>query len=97
MSREFIYRDENVSFEYEPVGDIAVVHCDVTHYSPSIMRKWYKLFVQSKELLASLGFKEMLTISPNPRFCEMFCGKYVQSIDTPDGIREVYKWELGQK
>lgn len=88
------YEDSNFKFEIELVGDMAGLHCVVTHWSPSVLKHMYKVFVETQNLLADNGFKRMVTISPNPKFAKLFGGDTIESLDK-DGIRyEVIVWEL---
>lgn len=95
MSREVIFRDETISFEFEKLNETtALIHCDVAKFSPSTLRQWYKLFPIAKELLLRNGYNRMMTITPNPAFAKLFCGEHISTISTPEGEREIFIWEL---
>jgi len=50
----------------------------------------YRTFVDLKRFAKCLGYKEMVSITPNPKFCELFLA---ESIGQQEGC-EVMIWDL---
>lgn len=66
------------------------VHCDVKKWSPSVLKTLYVEFVMLKIHVRHMGYEEMFSISPNSKFCELFCA---ESIGTYENY-EVMRWDL---
>jgi len=66
------------------------VHCEVLVWSPSVLRGLYKEFSLLKKYLRGEGYGEMFSVSPNPKFCELFCA---ESLGTFEDY-EVMRWDL---
>lgn len=72
MSRKTFSKTDDYHIEWEIIGDHCHVHCEVYNWSKSILREGYVEFVKLKEFVHRLGYSEMVSISPNPRFCQLF-------------------------
>ena len=48
------------------------VHCEVYNWKLSVMRELYTEFGALLNLAISLGFEEVWSVSPNPKFCELY-------------------------
>ena len=82
--------------EYEPIGDVLVLHCTVRNWKPSVlklMKGVFELFVQDAK---DQGYKKLVTFTPNPKFCKLFGGKYKDHMVVNDQYIEVYEWVLKQ-
>lgn len=66
------------------------VHCEIERWAPSVLKALYREFVRLRIWASDKGYKEMYSISPNPRFCELFCA---ESLGTYKDY-EVMKWDL---
>lgn len=66
------------------------IHCLVFNWTPSILKKLYLEFARLRDYARCSGYEEMYSVSPNPKFCEIFGG---HSIGTYKEC-EVMKWEL---
>ena len=92
MNKIVIYSDNDVEFSFEDAGDgIALLHCTANTISPSKLKLWYSVFANAKQIMKDYGFNRFMTVSPNPKFCEMFGGKYFEDFGT---THKVYVWEL---
>ena len=74
----------------EVVEDEMHVHCDVKRWAPSVLKMLYIEFSWLKSWVKGLGYEEMYSISPNPKFCKLFCA---ESLGTYEEY-EVMKWDL---
>ena len=67
------------------------VHCEVYNWKLSVMKELYTEFGALLNLARGLGFEEVVSVSPNPKFCELY-----GAFDT--GMRHdtchVMLWEL---
>ena len=90
MPRE-VYRQTKSYTVYtqEMEGELHI-HCDVALWGPSVLKALYRDFVELKRWGKERGYGEMFSISPNPKFCEVFCA---ESIGTYNDC-EVMRWDL---
>ena len=96
MSKEVFYEDKNFRIVVEPYEGNLVVHCSVTRWTHSVLKKLYKEFVRLVEISEERGYKGLDAYSPNPKFCELLCFDYV-GIDFmyDDKLHSHYRYELG--
>ena len=66
------------------------VHCKVRKWSPSVLKRLYAEFVMLRIDVLAMGYTEMFSVSPNPKFCELFGA---ESLGTYKDC-EVMRWEL---
>jgi hypothetical protein len=66
------------------------IHCDVKRWAPSVLKMLYIELSFLKDWASIHGYEEMFSISPNPKFCELFCA---ESLGTY-GNYEVMRWDL---
>ena len=74
----------------EELGGEFHVHCDVYGWAPSVLKRLYIEFIKVKTYAKGKGYKEMYSISPNPRFCRLFCAERFGTY----GDYEVMRWDL---
>jgi hypothetical protein len=92
--KQTAYEDENYRLEVELVGDIAVLHCSVITWKPSVLRNMYFVFAMLQKTLKEKGYVKMSTISPNPKFAKLFGGETVNTLVHNDIEYEVITWDL---
>lgn len=91
------YRDETFSLEYTLFENIWFIHCEVSDWKPSSLKRGLRVFRKMHEEAARQGIYYLMSITPNPRFCELLAGKFIKKVKSVDGKEyEVYKWELIQ-
>lgn len=88
------YKDSNFILEYEIIENKPVLHCNVEHFNTRVLRKMYNVFVNIQKDFAREGFTEMYTVTPNPKFCELFNGIRKQKFMHEGKEYEVVVWEL---
>ena len=71
MARQMFSSTEDYSVEWEIIGEHCHVHCLVENWSKSILKEGYGELVKLKEHVRELGYDQMVSISPNPRFCKL--------------------------
>ena len=89
MSREVFFEDDNYKVEYEIVSDQFHIHCIVSNFTLSVLKDMYDKFAQIKYFSESLGFDKMYSLSPNPKFCRLFCADSLGKF----GDCEVMVWQ----
>lgn len=92
--KQTIYQDEDCHFEVEDLGKWAFLHVTVQGWSASKFKKMIAVFGQFLNEASGKGYEKMVTISPNPKFCKMFGGKFESAFTQNGTTYEVYAWEL---
>ena len=70
------------------------MHCEVEVWNIRVARELDKAADDLFDKLADLGYERLLTISPNPRFCE-YMGGTEFGIYEHEGIEyRGFRWEL---
>ena len=90
MSRKIWYCCPNFLIETQEIGGELHVHCKVNKWSPSVLKRLYVEFIMLRIDVLAMGYTEMFSVSPNPKFCELFGA---ESIGTYENY-EVMRWEL---
>lgn len=90
MAREVFSETPEYIIETQIIGKEFHVHCLVSEWKPSVLKQLYKEFVKLRHYARGSGYEEMYSVSPNPKFCELFGG---YSIGTYNEY-EVMKWDL---
>lgn len=87
--------DEDFIFKIEDAGlGVANLHCEVRKWSPRVLRKCYDSFAKGMNLLQRDGFKQVVTITPNPKFAYLFGGTFTDSLLYEGNYYEVIEWAL---
>jgi len=88
------YQDESVKFVVEFNEEGVFLHCDVFDWKPSSLKRYYRVFGNLLEELKQTGVKQIMTVTPNPKFARLFGGRFEKELYF-DGIRnEVIVWEV---
>ena len=93
MPRETFVKTESYHVEWEIESGLFHLHCTVDKWAPSVLKELYYVFVNIREFAKNLGYKEMVTCSPNPKFCRLFGG---EPIGVEHNGEEVMVWEVMQ-
>jgi hypothetical protein len=94
MVKKLFYSDEDVAFEYEEDGTRLALHCEVRRWSPSVLKKSYRVLGDFMNQKRKEGFDKMITITPNPKFAKIFGGTSVGEVDYNEMKYEVVVWDL---
>ena len=89
-SRLNFYRDDNFSVDIQDIGGQFHVHCEVTTWKPSVLKQMYKVAAKLISFAEHMGYKEIVSISPNRKFCELLGGTLIGEQEEC----EVMIWEL---
>lgn len=96
ITRHTFLETKEFKFDYEIVGNILVLHLDVTQFSHSVLKLMRSVFDLFKEDARSQGYEALATFTPNPKFVSLFGGEVVDHLIIENKYIEVFKWELKQ-
>lgn len=87
---------ENPAFimEAEFVDKFAYIHLEVSKWTVSVAKSIYSVFKTFLEECRESGITAVYTLSPNPKFCQMYAGQHVGFVKVDSKEYEVYKWDL---
>lgn len=88
------YQDKDFILQVENYEGVLYLHCEVTNWTPSSLRRGYLVFAKLQNEAQELGFTKIRTITPNPKFVELFNAYYLQPIEIEGKTYEVMEWEL---
>lgn len=94
MSKETYYEDSDATFKYVAYGKELELHCEVFHWSPSVLKKAYRVLGDFMNHMRKQGFEKMFTITSNPDFAKLFGGTTVANIKKDNKEYEVVVWDL---
>lgn len=93
-SCKLVYEDEDVKFETEEDDGLLVLHCEVQGWSASKYKKFIKVFARFLDESKEQGYKGVVSVSPNPRFCELFGAKKLGDFEHYGTVYGVMIWDL---
>lgn len=94
--RNVYYQDADVLFATDDDEGILALHCEVQGWSASKYKKMIKIFAAFLDDAASKGHKQVLSFSPNPKFCELFGAKKFGEFEYYGKPIGVMVWSLDQ-
>ena len=94
MFKQIYYEDENFVLAYEIKNGMIAVHCDVSNFKLSALRKGYEVFANFLNFASAKGFKIVCTLTPNPKFAKLLGGESVGKFTHEEKEYEVVIWEL---
>lgn len=80
---------EDYKIEWHDAQGECHVHCLVYNWKPSILKKLYVEYAKLKSFLGSIGYEYFCSVTPNPKFCELFGGEFLGYYNG----KEVMIWE----
>jgi len=95
--RLLFYYDPDFQVEFEPFDDTtANLHVTARNFSSSVLKRMYLVYAALEDYLGTHGYKKMITITPNPKFCKLFGGTTINTIQYNGKEHEVIEWVLRQ-
>ena len=88
------YQDKSVKFVVEFNDEGIFLHCDVTDWKPSSLKRYYRVFGKLLEELKEQGVKQIMTVTPNPKFAKLFGGRFEKELYFDNIRHEVIVWEV---
>jgi hypothetical protein len=80
--------------EYEDLGDMALIHCEVDEWNISVARKLDEAVGNFFNQLWEEGYLSAVTFSPNPKFCEYMGGERIGEGEMNGNYYGIYRWDL---
>jgi len=90
MVKQTFNKTNDYHIEWHVAGDQFHIHCTVDHWSKSVLSALYLEFTRLRVFVKDMGYSYFYSISPNPKFCELFGG---ESIGEQNG-KEVMMWVI---
>lgn len=94
MSKIKVYEDDSFVLYIEPLNDTVHMHTYVYEWKPSTLKTMYRVFGMLELEMAKLGFKYLVTVTPNPKFAKLFGGSVIDEKVIKGIYHEVIVWEL---
>lgn len=91
MARQVFNETDDYKLEIQMIEHQFHVHCLVYNWKPSVLKELYRQVVKVGQYAFSLGYTEVYSVSPNPKFCKLL-GAY--SVGQYRDDYEVMKWDL---
>ena len=88
MAKQTFFQDDSVHIEWEAVEDQCHVHCLVYVWNKTVAKECYGHFVRLRSFIKGMGYGWFYSITPNPKFCEMYGGEHLSEQDG----KEVMIW-----
>lgn len=89
-----LYEDMNCHLSVEVVSRVAYLHCEVFNWKVSTARRLYSALNTFLLSCEERDIVQVYTITPNPRFAEMYGGRHCGYVKYQEKDYEVFKWDL---
>lgn len=90
------YEDEDFKLEYKIYRGKYFLHCEVSNWKPSVLKRGRKIFEEWKEKKRQEGVEMLYTVSPNPKFVALLGGEKIGYVFKKGIYYEVFIWALKQ-
>lgn len=94
FERHVAYKDEDFQVDVQVVNEVVHLHCEVSTWKPSVLKKMYSVFAYLKDLFSISGYAYMATVTTNPKFAKLFGGEVIDEKLINNKKHEVIVWEL---
>lgn len=85
-----VFSDDDFTFLYSEYEGNLFIHCRVNSWKPSVLKKMYDVFGS----FVNTVNRDFYTVTPNPKFAQLFGGEILYKIEQNGTTYEVIKWEL---
>jgi len=72
MGRQTFSKTDDFHLEWEIIEEHCHIHCTVDNWNHTLLRAGYREFVRLRKHVREMGYHQMVSLSPNPKFCELF-------------------------
>lgn len=96
---QVFYKDDTfcLSYSEDKMDNIFYIHCTVDKWTLNSFKRGLYQFKLLHEFARNKGVKGLVTLSQNPKFCELLAGVEIGEAETADNQKyKVYKWDLIQ-
>ena len=90
MAKQTFSSTPDYLIEWEIIGEHCHVHALVYSWSKAVLKRGYREIAELKKYIWELGYPQMVSISPNPRFCSLLGATHLGEFK--EGL-EVMVWE----
>jgi len=91
--KQVYYQDKDFILETEEIDSFIFLHCIVSKWTPSSLRRGYSIFAKLRNEAESKN-KTLGTITPNPNFVKLFGGTVIFSFLHSDDLNyKVIIWD----
>lgn len=96
MSSERIiyYKDEDGCLEYELYGETLVLHSNIYNWKLSVLKKCLRILNTMFTEAKAKGIEYIMTVTPNPKFAQLFGGRTTYKFEYEEKEYEVVRWDL---
>lgn len=94
--KEVFFENDDYTLEIEPFNNMIVLHCTVRKWTVSSLRHGYNKLGELMNTVSDLGYEQLITITPNPKFAKLFGGEVIDEFSHNNQKYEVVKWDLIQ-
>lgn len=93
-TRNTYFSNEDFSVDFEIYKGDLLLHCDVKHFTPSVLRLGYSVFSNILMECEQANIPRAFTVTPNPKFARLFGGTSVNKFLLNEIEYEVIEWVL---
>ena len=90
MVKQTFNKTNDYHIEWHVAGDQCHIHCTVSRWSKSVLSSLYVEFARLRVFVKDMGYDYFYSISPNPKFCELFGGEHIGE----QNGKEVMMWVM---
>ena len=90
--KKVFYKDESFTLSYEEGYAEFHVHCDVEVWKLSTLKRLYVQIGEILDYAKSLGYREVFSVTPNPRFARLTGGVALDTTGVVQGLW-VFYWK----
>lgn len=80
--------------EIEDTTEFLLLHCNVGVWKLSVLKDMYSCFSRLERYAKDVGYKHLMTITPNPKFARLFGGNILNKFSYEEKQYETIVWEL---
>lgn len=90
------YREtEDYKIEIEQEQDVFFLHCDVSNFSPGVMKEIKIDFLNILEVFLTLGVDSIYAYTTNVKFCKSLLPcKVIGEIELSDEAHSIVEWDI---
>ena len=94
MARQTFSSTDDYLIEVETTEEECHVHCLVYTWNKSVLNTLYREFVELRQHVREMGYDQMVSVSPNPKFCRLFGAESLGEYRENKEDYEVMVWDL---
>ena len=92
--KTIFHQTDDYVMEVEETSEFLLLHCNVEAWKLSTLRDMYNYFPKLEDYAKEIGYKYLMTITPNPKFARLFGGTILNKFSYEEKQYETIVWEL---